>query len=313
MKNKILIPAVLLFCSLACCKKESPSTIPSAGYTSMADFLSKNAPTKQTYSVDANTGGQFTSPQGTVVQIPPKAFVNKNSLPVTGTVTIQFLDIYKKSDMLFCDMTTNTDQGKPIKSGGEFFFNALSAGTPLALSPGKKIKVIQPASLTGAVDPAMKAFVKADTAGFGPTSVWTISGGDSVLVSPNSYVFNLYTYRSQANKGSWSNSDNPYYFSAYTQTNLAVIPTDDLVAYQTNVYLCFKNIASMVHVYSNSGGFPYMYAPVGLSCTIVAVGVKDGNVYSSFTPITIGANQSVHFTLNQTTADAFKAQLTGLN
>jgi hypothetical protein len=66
-------------------------------------------------------------------------------------------------------------------------------------------------------------------------------------------------------------------------------------------------------VYSNSGGFPYMYAPVGLSCTIVAVGVKDGNVYSSFTPITIGANQSVHFTLNQTTADAFKAQLTGLN
>jgi hypothetical protein len=52
---------------------------------------------------------------------------------------------------------------------------------------------------------------------------------------------------------------------------------------------------------------------VGLECTVVAVGVKDKTLYSSFTPITISNNQIVNFTLSSTTTTAFIAQLKLLN
>lgn len=70
----------------------------------------------------------------------------------------------------------------------------------------------------------------------------------------------------------------------------------------------------MVHVYNDVGNaFPYNYAPVGLPCTVVAIGVKDGKVYSSFTPITISANQTVSFSMSETTTADFKSQLAALN
>ncbi|MGP8213998.1 MAG: hypothetical protein ACLQQ4_00400 [Bacteroidia bacterium] len=90
--------------------------------------------------------------------------------------------------------------------------------------------------------------------------------------------------------------------------------TDNPANYNTYVFLVFKNINSMVHVYQGTGyTFPYAYAPVGLQCTVVAVGIKGGKVYSSFTPITISANETVNFTLSETTTAQFKTQLKALN
>ena len=73
-------------------------------------------------------------------------------------------------------------------------------------------------------------------------------------------------------------------------------------------------IASMVHVY-NVGyeNFRYYYAPQGLQCTVVAIGVKGGKLYSAFVPITIGTNQTVPFTLSPTTTSTFTTQLQTLN
>ena len=72
----------------------------------------------------------------------------------------------------------------------------------------------------------------------------------------------------------------------------------------------------MIHVYRaglSINEFPYSYAPKGLECTLVALGVKDGKTYSAFVPITIGDNQTVNFTLSETTTDDFKAQLADLD
>jgi len=65
----------------------------------------------------------------------------------------------------------------------------------------------------------------------------------------------------------------------------------------------------MVHVYGNGTDFPYYYAPQGFECTLVAVGLKGGKLYSSFVPISINSNQTVPFSLSETTTDIFKAQL----
>jgi hypothetical protein len=89
---------------------------------------------------------------------------------------------------------------------------------------------------------------------------------------------------------------------------------DDPSLYYTDVFLIFSNINTMVHVYSGTGGdFPYMYAPEGLSCTAVAVGVRDSVLYSSFTPVTIGTNQTVNFTMYPTTDTVFHQAINALN
>ena len=69
----------------------------------------------------------------------------------------------------------------------------------------------------------------------------------------------------------------------------------------------------MIHVYENGGDYPYNYAPVGLNATVVAVGMKDGKLYSSFTDITIAANQTVNLGLTETNETSFKSSLTALN
>jgi len=267
----------------------------------------------QTYSVNGTTGGSFTSPQGTVVTIPANGFVTQSNIPVTGTVTIQFKDVYKKKDMLFSGMTTGTIWGTPLKSGGEFFIKAMASNSPVLMAPGKKISVAQPASLTGGMDTvnAQQAFIgQMDTTG---GRGWAPTPSDTVSWNTNSYIFNLYTFNTPADSGSWCNSDNSTYFSAYPQT-LVTLHANDLVStYGTQTYLVFNNISSMVHVYSYGNDFPYYYAPQGLQCTLVSVGVKDGVLYSAFVPFTIGSNQTLNFTLSATTTNDFKAQMTALH
>ncbi len=145
----------------------------------------------------------------------------------------------------------------------------------LVLASGKKVVVIQPAALTGGIDSnQMMPFVKPDSPG---VVRWFNSQGDSLQVIASQYVFSLYRFKNPIEEGSWCNSDNSTYFKAYTQTKLTLIPKDDINTYKTEVFLVFKNLASMVHVYSYGTNFPYNYAPVGLQCTLVALGIKDGN------------------------------------
>ena len=90
-----------------------------------ADFFEKNGVQMQTHTIDATAGGTFTSPQGTVVTIPANAFVTGGGAPITGNVNIEFKDIYKKSDMLLSNMSTQTATG-PLKSAGEFFIKEIN-------------------------------------------------------------------------------------------------------------------------------------------------------------------------------------------
>jgi hypothetical protein len=296
----------------ACHKDDTtkPGTQPGLdNYTSMAKFFTKNGVTTQTYTVTGSVGGSFTTPQGTVVTIPANAFVNNLWQVVTGPITITFKDLYKKSDMLLSNIPTNTITGAPLKSGGEFFIKATSGGAALNIISPLTIK--QP--LNGfPLDSNMKVFIKP-----GNDSVGWVGSDSAGYTEPTlaNYVFSLYQFNSPVDSGSWCNSDNSTYFSAYTQTTLTLKESDNPFNYDTYVFLVFKGINSMVHVYMKDSvnTFPYNYAPLGLQCTVVAVGIKGGTVYSSFTPITIGSNQTVTFSMTQTTTAAFKSQLSALD
>lgn len=279
-------------------------------YGSMKDFYSVNSVKSQTFTVDVATGTAITTSQGTLITIPASAFVTLGGIPVTGTVNLEYKELYKKSDMLFSDKSTVLFDGRPLKSGGEFFIKATSNGAAVQLASGAHITVEQP--LNGfAFDPGMAAFVAlTDTFKWVPANNAAVDSGGGY----SSYIFDLYTFSSPEDSGTWCNSDCSTFFSAYPQTSLTMHANEDPSLYYTDVFLIFSDINTMIHVYSGSGGdFPYMYAPEGLSCTAVAVGVRDSVLYSAFTPITIGSNQTVNFSLHPTTDENFKQQIDALN
>jgi hypothetical protein len=209
--------------------------------------------------------------------------------------------------------------GGPIKSAGMFYIKAMQGTQVLQMSWSKKITVTQP--LNGLpIDTAMRPLI------FQWGVPGTILGGwnpapqdsmgwpvDSLYWTLSNYIFSLYQFSAPSDSGTWSNSDNCSFFSGYPQTTLTLNPLDSYSTYYTEVFLLFSGINSMVHVYWNGTNFPYYYAPAGLQCTAVAVGVKGGKLYSSFKPLTISTNLTVNFSLSETTTADFKAQLNALN
>jgi len=311
MKRLILFSlAISLLIVTACKKDKKPETestpetpIATDNYTSLSDFYSKNGVQKETFTFNAGGGGTFISAQGTTINIAPNTFT-----PSSASVVIEFKDIYKKSDMVLSDMPTELDSGLPLKSGGEFYIKALINNNAVVLKPNAKIEILQP--LKQPLDTGMKPFVAFnDTIKAG--SRWYPNPNDSVLYTAANYVYDLNNFSYPLNNGTWSNSDNPNYFLAYVQTTLTVHPKQ--TGYISAVFLVFKDVSSVVHVYTSGGSFVYNYAPKTLNCTVVVVGVKDGKVYSSFTPITIGENQTVNFDLTETTTENFKTALKALD
>ena len=316
MKNifKIFSVIAMLTFIIACDKDDSDdNALPT--YASTSAFLIANASPIQSHSVNAVTGGNFTTTQGTLVSIPPNAFLTQSGSPVTGNVVITFKDVYKKSEMLFSDLSTNMLMGGPIKSAGMFYIKAMQGAQVLVLDAGKAITVNQPFNGLP-VDTAMVPLeLENDSLNVG----WfadPIAGGNFQLtwdLSINNYIFSLYQFNSPLSSGSWCNSDNASFFSGYPMTNLTIHPINNTSLFQTDVFLIFTGINSMVHVYSNGTNFVYNYAPQGTPCTIVAVGVKDGVLYSCFKPITIINNMTVDFGLTETDEASFKTALNALN
>jgi hypothetical protein len=307
------IICMLTFAFYACKKEETPPAeeeqVPSPApqtdnYTSLQDFYLKNGVPKQTFTINAAAGGSFITPQATTVNIPPNAFSGATSI-----VTIEFRDIYKKSDMLLTDVGTGMIGGPPLKSAGEFFIKAVgSKNEPLLLAAGSKIEIQQP--LVEPVDKAMLAFGRLRDSSAN-VSGWYQDPGYQLLSNATSYVFSLYQFAAPAANGTWCNSDNPQYFSAFSQTTLTIHPQQ--ADFTNDVFLVFKNVNSMIHVYKSGTDFPYDYAPIGQECTVVVLSVKNGKLYSAFLPINISANQTVNVSVTETTTEAFKSKLGSLN
>jgi hypothetical protein len=302
---------------LACLKFSCKKDIGDLGYnenksyTSVEDFFSQNGVPLQTYSIPAFSGGSITTPQGTIISIPPMAFMTLSGAVVAGNVTIEFKDIYKKSDMVLSRMPTTQVSGSPLRSGGEFYFKASQGGSTLRLKPGKSIRVSQPTYLTGGFIPQnpMMPFVWADNQS---AEGWDIARSDSLFNFGSTYVYQIFALN-PGSQGGWYNSDDYSLFLAYNQNQISFNPDDDPFDFGTEVYLIFSGINTVVKISYMNSHFPYLYAPEGLPCTMVAAGVKNGKLFSSFIPITVSPNLSVNFSLTETTTADFIAALKGLN
>ncbi len=318
LKKSILLlrvlPVVVTFIS---CNKDNSGGNPDTPdhYASTADFFEFNETPLHTYTVNAGNGGSFTTVNGTVVTIPANAFIDENWNTVTGNVSILFKDVYKKSDMLLNDLSTNMLFDGPIKSAGMFYIKAMKGTKAVLMGSGKKLTIEQP--LNGLpVDEDMRALVLVNDSAKGWVPPPVDSTGvtvDTLNWSMTSYIYSMYQFSMPVDSGTWSNSDNYLFFGSIPKTLITFSQLDDYMEYYTNVFLIFNDVNAMIHIYPDGMNFPYHFAPLGYACTMVAVGVKEGKLFSAFVPLTITSNMMVSFSLTQTTTGKFMEQLNGLN
>jgi hypothetical protein len=310
MKTKIAFFTVLSIAiiGLLSCKKD-PEVKPAGTTSSTLEFHQKYGEATKSYTINASSGGSFTTEKGTKVTIPANCFVNDGNQIITGDVTVHFKDITTKSEMLFSDMGTVFHDGTPLVSGGEFFIQAETGDTALQIAAGAKIDIEQP--LIGQADTAMLPMIlPQDSAQV--AQGWIVNQNNNVTVSGSSYIFSLYQFGYPLSAGTWCNSDNPYYFSAYTQTSLTVHCNKN---YYPDVFLLFHDENSMIHVYNFSAGddWVYDYAPIGKQCTVVVLGYINGKLAASFTPVSITANMNLTAELAEMSEEDFQARVKALN
>lgn len=91
-------------------------------------------PNKQLFKVQASTGKTIEGEQGTLIIIPPNAFIDKKGNNITGTVDFELVEALTLEDMILYNLTT-TSNGKQLETGGMFYMNATLNGSPIAINP----------------------------------------------------------------------------------------------------------------------------------------------------------------------------------
>ncbi|MBG6133050.1 hypothetical protein IWQ47_004286 [Aquimarina sp. EL_43] len=115
----------------------------------------------QTFVMNAELGGHMYGEEGTRLHFLPNSFLDQNGDPVSGSVTIELVEIYDKAKMLLTKMPTNGKRPngdiETLKSAGEFFVNANQNGNQLQLA--NAFEIFSP---NEDFDPEMRLFKAAD-------------------------------------------------------------------------------------------------------------------------------------------------------
>lgn len=333
----VFLIGFVFFSALSCKKdklevKENPiSNKTSSGngsFYSLSEFYKANSIPLKSFIVEYTSGDTvFTTEQGTTVIVPDSAFITSSNKSVNGNIIIQFKDIYKKSDMIFENITSQTSTS-PLKTVGMFYVVGFleSDSTPVSIAPGKSILVQQP-TFGKQTDLGAKPFELNPDSLIKNKIVWrpipvptfTAVPMDTVKLPqpllPEIYVYGMYQFKTFGSEGAWHNSGNTKFMNGYNKVQLTVHPNFDASEYEMRVYLVLKDFNSTISIYKTLKAKDYVYknAPEGMDATIVAIAIKNNQLYSSFTPITISSDQTVNFNLSPVTATALKSSLKGLD
>jgi hypothetical protein len=258
---------------------------------------------KQTFTLDA-TGGEIEGEDGTVVSFYGGSFFKSNGDPVTGNVTIELVEIYKKSQMLLTNMTTQGIDASgniaTLVSGGEFYVNAKQGDEQLVLNGS--FQIAAPVDNTGGLDQGMKPFIGVEQCEEGVCkNVWRQQDRDMKIGET--------TYNIFQNQFGWTNIDR-WYSDPRPKTTLFVDVPEGYDNTNCSVYLSYDGeptaLASFDRYDSETELFTEHYGqvPIGLEVHFIMVSVIDDQWYYAIKPATIGADHVETFTELQPTTEA---------
>jgi len=268
----------------------------------------------QNFTITAGTGVvTLTSAKGVKLNINGDC-LTKEGVAVTGTVDIEYIELFDKGTMLVTNKPTMgvMPDGKKnlLISGGEFFIKATQGGVELKTSCS--MNLIVPTALTDGLDNAMTLWTgKIDERGElaweqpKPNADGTGGKGGVQGEGANYYV----TF---GNFG-WTNVDRFYSDPRPKTTILAAAPA----GYDNNnsaVYLSYdgegNNALAKLDTYTPAGLFSEHYGqiPIGLKCHVIFVTEDNGQWRYAIKAVTVAANDVYTFTLAETTVGT-EAQL----
>lgn len=97
---------------------------------------------KRCYSVKTGETSELHYPSGTVVHIPPGAFVDENGNAVTGTVELTYVEYRDPTDFILGNIPMTVNQGSdsnPFNSSGMYRIEASQKGKAVFIAEGKSI------------------------------------------------------------------------------------------------------------------------------------------------------------------------------
>ena len=265
---------------------------------------------KQIFTIDASTVNYINTAQGAEINFNSGAFTLNNT-PVTGNVTVEVIEIYRRGDMLVTNKPTVAklpgNNFEILTSGGEIYVNAKQNGQQLTTSG--YVRQI-PAALTGGLDTDMDVF----TGEF-------LADGNLVWVQQNQWDLGFGnsaapTYVTFSSNFGWTNVDK-FYTNPNPKTTINVIPPAGYTNANSEVFLSIDgDDNSLVNLFGDPltqtftfNSYPAF--PIGLECHIIFISEEDGMWKYGIKPVTIQANGSYTFSSGElnTTSEANLVQI----
>ena len=260
----------------------------------------------QDFTMTAGAGViTLTSAKGVKIKINSDC-LTKAGNPVTGTVDIEFVELFDKGNMLVTNKPTMGIMGDGNRnlliSGGEFFIKATQGGVELATTCN--INLMVPASLTDGIDAAMTFWTGAIDANGdlawkdARDAAGTNGGKGGVQAEGNNY------YVSFGNFG-WTNVDK-FYSDPRPRTTILADAPDGYDNTNSAIYLSYdgegQNALAKLDTYT-AGLFSEHYGqiPIGLACHVIFATEDNGQWRYAIKAVTVQANDVYTFTLAETT------------
>ena len=195
-----------LVLTLVACKKDDDQPQVGNG-TQLTNFFSANVSNgKQTFTLNASTGGTVFGSKGTKIYLAPNSLFTAGGSPITGNVQLELVEIYDRAAMVMMNKPTmgelpNGDRSTLI-SGGEYYLKIAQNGQEVSAPSG--VYVTMPTENTGGVNVNMSLF---DLAIEGNDQWWELIE-DSVAIGQDSMQGNwTSTYEILDGNWGWTNVD----------------------------------------------------------------------------------------------------------
>lgn len=308
-----LFTAVIVFFA-ACKKNDAPA--PANPVQDTRDLLEKIGPQVQSFSFNANELPKTISLKGGIKVTFPAGSLTKNGNVVTGSVTVDAVELLKRSDIVLFGANTNHISGAPLQSDGSFLIDVKANGEKVDQQLKVPIRVAVPAKRDGGT----QLWIGADTVQ-GNQFAWQPprqgAGQVDVKAEQGQFAFDF-------GQLGWVNCDIFWSWANPKTTVKVSVPNNpgSMASFrafsgETFVFFIAKNANVVAQLYTPDGAnrvksYDNMM-PVGAEGRLIAFSIKDGRYYFVKKDITIGNGMDEALTLSETTESALQDEITALD
>jgi cytochrome c2 len=134
MKYVRFITVLILLCFYSCQVNQNQKHFSEINKVSESDPFKNSVVESEYFEVDTKQNNVVEGKNGTVVFIPPGAFVDQSGNRVDGKVSVELAQPNSLSDIILSNLTT-TYNGAPLSSAGMLYVNANIDGKPVFINP----------------------------------------------------------------------------------------------------------------------------------------------------------------------------------